>query len=407
MDPTHDTWMTEAHRRFLAADAHAQFDFFDRSFCATGGFHVLDFKGAPLDSQVQELHTTTRLIHSYALGKLAGRSGCEPMIDHGLAYLGSHHFDSSAGGYIWALNGPAIHDGRKLAYGHVFVLLAASSALAAGHPDAQAVLDTVDHVLDQHFWEEEHGLFCDEYNHDWSPFSTYRGMNANMHGVEALLAAYEVTGREKYLDRAGRIIEFFACKIAAAHQWRLPEHYTDTWAIDPTYSGDPMFRPAGTTPGHSFEIARLLLQYNELSIAPSADRNQIARNIAYRALADAWDDENGGFFYTLNFDGTPDITRKYWWPVTEAIGVLAALLKTDPQPEDVIWYRRIWDCARTKFIDTDHGGWFPEIDDTGAKTAQQFKGKPDIYHSIQAVLFPMLPGVSNAYSGLEGKLRSP
>ena len=27
----------------------------------------------------------------------------------------------------------------------------------------------------------------------------------------------------------------------------------------------PMFRPAGTTPGHSFELARLLLQFDELS----------------------------------------------------------------------------------------------------------------------------------------------
>ena len=34
----------------------------------------------------------------------------------------------------------------------------------------------------------------------------YRGLNANMHTVEAFLAASDVTGDEKYRVRAGRII---------------------------------------------------------------------------------------------------------------------------------------------------------------------------------------------------------
>ncbi len=36
---------------------------------------------------------------------------------------------------------------------------------------------------------------------------TYRGLNANMHTVEAFLAASDVTGDEKYRVRAGRIID--------------------------------------------------------------------------------------------------------------------------------------------------------------------------------------------------------
>ncbi|MQQ09636.1 AGE family epimerase/isomerase [Epibacterium sp. SM1979] len=396
------TWMTPDHRRFLISDAHAQFDFFDNSLRPDGGFYVLDATAAPLNSSIQELHTTTRLIHSYALGKLAGRQGCDAMIDHGMAYLMSHHHDRANGGYFWALDQSGAHDGRKLAYGHVFVMLAAASALAVDHPAAAALLDDVDRVLDQHFWEEHHGLFCDEFNADWTPFSVYRGMNANMHATEALLAAFEVTGRTKYLDRATRILDFFTGMIAPAQNWRIPEHYTDNWQIDHGYSGDPMFRPAGTTPGHSFELARLLLHLNELSPTPDPARVARARSLTYQALADAWDAENSGLFYTLRFDGTPDIRCKYWWPVTEAIGVLAALLKADPRPEDINWYTRIWAYAQKTFIDTTHGGWFPEVDDTGTPLSRQFQGKPDIYHAIQAVLFPMLPGVARTYATLPG-----
>jgi len=43
----------------------------------------------------------------------------------------------------------------------------------------------------------------------------------------------------------------------------------ENWTVDPGYSGNPMFRPAGTTPGHSFELGRLMLQHWELSGKPA------------------------------------------------------------------------------------------------------------------------------------------
>lgn len=388
------------HRDFLIADTNRQFDFFAASMNPAGGFYVLDAQGRPLASAVQELHTTTRLVHSYALGQIAGRAGSAEMVAHGLSYLQSHHRDRVHGGYLWALEGDDVADGRKLAYGHVFVLLAASSALAAGHPAAKALFEDIDQVLDAHFWQDAQGLFCDEWNRDWTPFSNYRGMNANMHGVEALLAAYEASGQTKFLDRAGRILEFFLGQMAPKENWRLPEHYTESWQVDRGYAGDPMFRPAGTTPGHSFELARLLLHYGALTQAPLPPLVATARQLTYRALSDAWDADQGGLFYTLEFGGAPSIKDRYWWPVTEAIGVIAALLKVDPQPEDVQWYQTLWRFAQGHFIDAEQGGWFPEIDAAGKPTARQFLGKPDIYHSVQATLFPLCPHVSGVYRDL-------
>ena len=45
-------------------------------------------------------------------------------------------------------------------------------------------------------------------------------------------------------------------------------------------------------------------------------------------------------------------------------------------------------------MDHERGGWFPEIDEEGQPVSKQFLGKPDIYHSIQAGLFPVVNGVS-------------
>lgn len=392
-------WLdTEQHRAWLRSDAERQLGFFRPSLRAEGGFYQLDGQGAAIQGLPQELFATTRMVHSFALGQRFGFKDCAPMIDHGMKFITDQHHDPEHGGYVWSLEGGQIADDRKLAYGHAFVMLAASSALQVGHPDAQALLDDITNVMIEHFWEDVFGVFADEANRDWTPFSTYRGFNANMHSTESLLAAFEATGNQQYLDMAGSILDFFVHKVAAQNDYRMPEHYTQDWSVDPTYSGDPMFRPAGTTPGHSFEMARLLLQHWDLAGRKDDRSVTAARLLVDRALSDAWDPELGGLIYTVGVDGIPDVTSRYWWPVTEAIGVLATLIKLERRPADEKWYRKLWAFADGSFIDHKHGGWYPEIDSSGAYTEVQFKGKPDIYHSLQAALLPLTPGISNAFA---------
>jgi len=390
------TWLHDpAHRQFLIRDAKRALDFFDAS-AVPDGLAALDGAGRPLGDGVLELHVTTRLVHSYALGQLAGRRDGAGIIDRGMDLLWRKHRDARHGGFVWALRDGAVAEGTKLAYGHVFVLLAASTAKLAGHPDADRLLADAAQVLEDRFWDRQAGLFRDEFTRDWQVFSTYRGMNANMHGVEALLAAFEAVGEGEYLRRAGGILDFFIAGQAAANGWRIPEHYDDRWRPDPGYEGNPMFRPAGTTPGHSFEMARLLLQYWDLAGRPDNAAPAQARLLVETALRDAWL-ERGGLAYTLDADGRVSRADRYWWPVTEAIGALAALIKLDPQPQDEDWYGRLWRFADAQLIDQHRGGWFPE---PGGPNGGQFQGKPDIYHALQADLFPLVGGLSRQAQAL-------
>ncbi len=314
--------------------------------------------------------------------------------------LWNGHRDITQGGYCWSIDGNTAVDATKLAYGHVFVLLAGASAKQVGHPDADRLIDDVTAVIDRHFWDDDKGLLREEFNQDWSTFSTYRGMNANMHGVAALLAAFETTGREIYLDRAGRILDFFVGQIAPSHHWRIPEHYTEDWKLDRDYAGNPMFRPAGTTPGHSLELGRLLIQHWDLSGRPQDEPLARARNLIERALDDACLPE-GGVCYTLDYSGKIAIRDRYWWPVAEAIGAISTLQRVDPLDNDEIWYRKLWQFADDHLIDHKFGGWYAELDESGQPVQSQFLGKPDIYHSLQAVLLPLAGSISRLVASLK------
>ena len=75
-----------AHQAWLRRDAARQLDFFRPSLRPDQRFDVLDWDGAPRAGVPQELHITTRLVHSYALASALGDSGAAAIIDsrHGL-----------------------------------------------------------------------------------------------------------------------------------------------------------------------------------------------------------------------------------------------------------------------------------------------------------------------------------
>lgn len=387
-------WNRAEHRDWLLADAARQFAFFRASLDLRGGFDSLAGDGAVIPGQPRELHATTRMVHSFGLGQAAGLVADGVMLDHGMEAIWRFHRDAKHGGYLWSFapSGAAVND-QKLAYGHAFVLLAASTAKEMGHPDADRLLADIAQVIDDRFWDRDAARMREEFACDWSPISDYRGMNANMHSTEAFLAAYEATGERLYLDRALSLIRFFVGQMGAAHGWRLPEHYRADWRPDMGYEGDPMFRPKGSTPGHSFEWARLTLQAWDLDGRRDGDLLDWARSLYDRARADGWGPD--GVIYTVGFDGAPLRENRYWWPVTEAIGAAAALLKAGQDLRAD--YADYWRCAAAQFIDETHGGWFPEADRHGT----QFAGKPDIYHAIQAVLYPLVPDLSGQTRALK------
>jgi sulfoquinovose isomerase len=382
------------HRQYLMRQANNLFDFFvQASINPKGGFFELDDEGKPLggDNPARQIHVTTRMVHCAAIGSLLGRPGSDEVVDHGMRYVWEHHRDAKHGGYAWGVNNDGISDGSKQAYGHAFVLLAASSAKLVGHPLADQVLADVTGVINAKFWDEERGAVRDEYNQDWSELLPYRGQNANMHMTEALMAAFEATGDRNYLDKAERIAELIILRNAVPLGHRVAEHFDDNWVLDKDYQGNEMFRPSGTTPGHWLEWSRLLFQLWALGDKRLSWMTDAARNLFRQSIELGWDQAHGGFFYTLDWDNKPMMREKLWWPVSEAIGAAAVLSTHDRDDYFQGWYRKLWDYAENHVIDHQRGGWLSELKEDLTPTSRLFVGKPDIYHALQACLIPLFP----------------
>lgn len=398
------------HRRWLLDQARALFDFFGASSInPKGGYFTLDDVGNPLldaprgQGPMQELYYTCRMIHCFAAGELLGHPGSMRMIDQGMEYLFNHHFDVENGGFFWGVDEAGPVRTEKLAYGHGFVLLAAASAQEAGHPDAEKLRVLATDALLTHFWDETAGALREEFHANWQPLSDYRGQNANMHGVEALMAAYEAFQAPQYLRMAERIADLIINRHARAAGWVVIEHFDADWTPDRTYAGDPMFRPAGTTPGHALEWARLLVQLWHLGGKTQNWIPEAAIGLFKTACATGWQAELGGFVYTLDFDNQPDQAIRMWWPACEGAAAAAVLGANFDDPEYEIWYRKIWAVLAADFIDPD-GGWWPVAKSGRGKVDGPFVGKPDIYHSLQACLIPLAPADRGLMQGLHQTL---
>ena len=385
-----------AHARWLEAETDRLLRFSVASRHPEGGFAWLDERGAPrLDAPV-ELWVTCRMTHVLALGSLLGRPGCGRLVDHGLAALNDRFRDPVNGGWYASVDadGPAVRD--KTAYEHAFVVLAAASATCADRPSARTLLDAALDVLLRRFWDDEQQLVVEQWDETFTELDDYRGVNAVMHSVEALLAAGDATGDRSLVDRAAAAVERVVHDFARTNDWRLPEHFDAGWNALPDYNVDTPahpFRPYGATVGHWLEWARLALHVRAVlgSDAPAWLLDD-ARGLFDAAVREGWDvDGAAGFVYTVDWEGRPVVRERMHWVPAEATCTAAALYAATGDPTYAMWYQTWWEHIAAVFIDIDDGSWHHELDPTNRPSSLVWSGKPDTYHAVQATLIPRLP----------------
>jgi mannose/cellobiose epimerase-like protein (N-acyl-D-glucosamine 2-epimerase family) len=369
------------------------------------GFSWLDERG---DQDLSEpVHTwiTTRMTHVFALAQLRGEPGAAGLVAHGVGALDGALRDRDDGGWYAAVG----HDGTpvdpaKAAYAHAFVVLAATSATAAGTPGARRLLDEALDVVATHFLDGE-GRVVDALDRRLRPAEAYRGANSSMHMVEAFLAAGDGTGDALWHDRALGIAEHLIHGVARALDYHLPEHFNEDWTPLPDYNidtpGDP-FRPFGCTPGHLLEWSRLLVHLEASLPSSPAWLLPDAERLFAAAVASGWEvDGAPGFVYTVDWEHRPVMRVRLHWVHAEAVAAAAALHRRTGRAEYAAWQRTFWDFVE-RFLVDDAGSWHHELDHDNRPAATIWRGKPDVYHAYQATLLPRLELAPSAATQLAG-----
>lgn len=386
--PGSPTWRRRERDRLL--------DFAERSVLADGGFGWLDDLGDVERDRPRELWVTARMTHVFALAHLQGRPGAAELVEHGLRALSELFADPVDGGWFRAV-GPDGQptDDAKACYEHAFVMLAASSALAADVDGAAPLLKSAAEVVVDRFWDDEAGRCVERWNRGWSELEPYRGANSNMHTVEASLAAAAATGDPGWRTRALRIATAVIDTDARANHWRLVEHYDPQWRplldYNREHPADP-FRPYGTTVGHWLEWARLLLDLHSTLPDPPEWLVPAARTLFDHSARAGWQvDGAAGFVYTLDWQDVPVVHERMHWVAAEAVLTADALARVTGEAGYRADYDRWWAHIDRHLVDRAGGSWWHELDVDLRPSATVWRGKPDAYHAVQATVLPDLP----------------
>jgi mannose/cellobiose epimerase-like protein (N-acyl-D-glucosamine 2-epimerase family) len=379
-------------------------DFYDARAIDTSGGCLQFFKddGAIYDWRRRHLVSSTRFVFLWAM---ASRHLGEPRyLDHArhaLRFVRDVH-RQPAGNYLWELDwddGRATTvDDTQHGYGLAFVLLAYAHAVMAGLDEARPWLAETFDRLDALFWQAEHGAYADEATVA-GVVAPYRGQNANMHLVEACLAAHEATGDARYLDRAATVAEIIVMRLSARTAsgpgstlgavtdvgW-IWEHYRADWSIDWHYNeGDAsnLFRPWGYQPGHFTEWAHLLLTLEQRR--PEPWHLPRARELFDAALRHGWDSAHGGLVYGFGPGGKVCFAEKYHWVQCETIAAAAMLGARTGDARYWQTYDQLWAYAWRHWVDHEHGAWYRILAPDNSKLTDEKSpaGKVD-YHTTGA-----------------------
>ncbi len=362
-----------------------------------GGSYYLGDDGTPWKDRNRETWITSRMLHVYSIGSFLGHPGSEALADAALKGLRGELHDDANGGWYAGLTAEGQILPTKQCYAHAFVILAASSGLLAGRPGARELLTEALETYDLRFWNEKEGLSCDTWNTEFTVLDAYRGLNANMHTVEAFLAAADVLHEETYRIRCGRIIDH-VLGWAGENHWRIPEHFNSSWQAELECNSekpDDPFKPYGATPGHGLEWARLITQW-ALSTYENAEEAKAyldaAENLYNRAVSDAWNADGApGIVYTTDWNGNPVVHDRMHWTLAEAINTAAVLYRVTGKKAYAEDYAQFMAYLDEKVLDHVHGSWYHQLDEHNNLLGTVWPGKSDLYHALQATLIPYYP----------------
>ena len=386
-----DSWLSNA---FLEQQIQSILAFYvrhglqpDQSFN-----HSLNIDGGHKDPTHYHLVSSCRLVVNFCRGALLSDNRVQKAkhlatVQHGLDFIEQNHTWKNAQGFHWELKNGEVTDCDQYCYGYAFLMLTYANAYQAGITSALPALKSIHQLMQQVFWQEDFGLFADQVHSESGKLSSYRGQNANMHACEALIAAFEATQDDLFLQQALRIANTIVNQQTASTNGLLWEHYNEDWQVDWTYNQhDPqnLYKPWGYQTGHFTEWAKLLLILH--GYKPQIWMLDKAKFLVDTAWQRGWDKTRGGLYYGFDPQGSVCDDNKYFWVQAETLPALAMLSKHYPEGPYLNYLKLLGDYCESHFIEPSSRVWWRVLNADNQPKDQwiALPGAKCDYHSIGA-----------------------
>ena len=389
-----------------------------------GGYLTgFDMKGVPSQNTNKYVVTQTRMIWGFSnfFRAFPNQTPLREAAVHGVDFFLSYFWDSKNGGVRWSVSreGKPI-DSAKLVYGQSFAIYAlAEYTLATGDPRGLEYAERIFERLQLFATDTCNGGYFENLETDWrvagvgSAAGDRKSLDIHMHLMEAFTTLYLCSRKEIHARKLEEVIsvilERMISKESGCGRNQFDIHFNPIPAIniDRTWnaerkSGEIVRQPTDTTSyGHNIELLWLLNRAGEVLGRPATHFDAVGRRLAEHTLAFGLDREYGGVYRDGPHDGPALIQDKEWWQNCEAmVGFLDAFAHFADERYAVA-FLKVWDFAKSKFIDHDIGEWRQRLDRRGNIISGDI-GNPwkAIYHTGRAMFectqrIPKLPGLNN------------
>ncbi len=334
----------------------------------------LDLSGSPITNTPRRLLVQARQIVTYARSSLIGWYG-QPQcaLDAFESACRLYHSPDGNPGWVFSLHPDGgIADATRDLYSHAFAIyMLAWIYRVTGDREALARADTTLADIDLVFGSGEQPGFLSKVP---GP-RDLREQNPHMHLFEGLLALAEFSGAERYISRAGALVNLFDEALADPVTGTVREQFSASWQPIRSSGQNPV------EPGHQMEWSWLLREWQRLTGESVEDRVQPLMMHATRFGIDA---SRGLVRGIVREDGEIVSDASRVWPQTETI---RALSREDG--EGLRWPGLV--SAITENLFATHlladlrGGWIDQLDEHGKATVDYMPAST-LYHLAGAAI---------------------
>lgn len=371
---------------------------FDKSLDREHGGYIIHFgpQGQSKGPGTKMIVSQARTVWLFARLARAGYGRTENLAAaaHGYKFLTEKMWDAEHGGFYWEVDaaGERQLKPRKHLYGQSFALYAMSEYyLASGREDVLSFATKFFHLLEEKAYDKVHGGYRESFEPDWTPTpaeeNSYMGapaglklMNTHLHLMEAMTTFYQASRLRVARERLIELIHIESNAVVRKTLGACTDKYDRDW----TARLDGNF--ARVSYGHDIENVWLLMEACDAAGLSNGPFMDLYETLWAYSLKYGYDQANGGFYYTGDFNRPADDREKSWWVQAEAIVSALRMYRATNDAKYLAVFEKTLAFVENEMVDWEHGEWHSSITPDGRARGDKANPWKAGYHNGRAMI---------------------